>query len=155
MQPQRKEPQAHTLQPQAGHDQTATIFMTVKGAEKLADFMKQAFGATEDFGFRMKGMLWHAQMRIGNSTIMIGDAMDRPGITSGVYLYFEDADAAYRQALDAGAKSLMEPADMFYGDRIANVQDPFGNNWTLATHIEDVAPDVLEERAAAMMAGKK
>lgn len=71
---------------------------------------------------------------------------------SGLYLYVEDTDATYKQALEAGATTVMEPTDMFWGDRMASVKDPCGNMWSIATHVEDVAPDEINRRAQAFMA---
>jgi len=134
---------------------TVTPYLVLEGAAKFIDFAKQAFGAEETF--RMAGpdgKIGHAELKIGDSMIMLGDA---PGAQSGpmpgmLHLYVPDADASYKRALQAGATSLREPADQFYGDRSAGVKDAFGNQWWLATHIEDVAPEEMQKRAAAAMA---
>ncbi|HTD23304.1 MAG TPA: VOC family protein [Terriglobales bacterium] len=128
---------------------TITPYLTVQGATKLMDFLKQAFGAEETLRTtRPDGTIGHAQMKIGDSFVMIADAGDpwKP-MPTGIYLYVTDTDATYKRALQAGATSLMEPADMFYGDRNAGVQDPSGNFWWISTHIEDISNDELLKRA--------
>jgi uncharacterized glyoxalase superfamily protein PhnB len=128
-----------------------TPYLTVHGAAKLMDFLKQAFGATEAFRkIRPDGTIHHAQMRIYDSNVMIADAGEpwKP-MPTGIYLYVEDCDAIYRRAIQAGGTSLMEPADMFYGDRNAGVEDPAGNLWWIATRIEDLSPEEMDRRAEA------
>ncbi len=130
---------------------TVTPFLTVKGAARFIDFLKDAFGAEERF--RMpgpQGNIMHAEVRVGDSILMLSDATDEhPPRPAMFYLYVEDADALYRRALQAGATSLAEPMDHFYGDRAGAVQDAWGNQWWIATHIEDVSPDELERRVRA------
>jgi uncharacterized glyoxalase superfamily protein PhnB len=134
---------------------TVTPYLIVGGAAKLIDFMKAGLGAQERG--RMAGpdgRIMHAEVAIGDSVIMLSDAgPENPPMTAMLHLYVEDADAVYRQALQAGATSIREPGDQFYGDRSAGVRDAFGNQWWLATHIEDVPPEEMEKRAAAAMAG--
>ena len=97
------------------------------------------------------GAIMHAEMRIGDTMVMLSDATpENPPMPIMIHLYVEDADRVYKRALAAGASSLREPADQFYGDRSAGVKDAFGNQWWLATHIEDVSPQELQKRAAAM-----
>jgi PhnB protein len=128
-----------------------TPYLVVKDGGALVDFLKKAFGAT--IVHRMNhadGSLWHADVQIGDSHVMLGGASDQwPAKPSDIYLYVEDADATYQRALDAGATSIMAPADMFYGDRHGGVSDPSGNSWWIATHIEDVSPEELEKRGRA------
>jgi uncharacterized glyoxalase superfamily protein PhnB len=128
-----------------------TPFLIVDGAPELIDFAKQAFGAEETF--RMPGpggQIMHAEMRIGDSMMMLSDASpENPPMPAMIHLYVPDAEAVYKRALQAGASSIREPADQFYGDRSAGVKDRFGNQWWLATHIEDVSPEEMEKRAAA------
>lgn len=94
----------------------------------------------------------HAEVKIGDSVIMMGEPMgDFKPMPGSIYLYVKDTDATYRKAIQAGAVSIMEPADQFYGDRSAGVKDPLGNFWWIATHIEDVPPEELARRAAAQM----
>jgi PhnB protein len=113
--------------------------------------MKQAFDAREVERMAMPdGTIRHAEVKVGDSMIMMGDAGgDWKAMPASLYLYVDDADATYRRALQAGATSLMEPADQFYGDRNAGVKDPVGNIWWIATHKEDVAPEEIKRRAAA------
>jgi uncharacterized glyoxalase superfamily protein PhnB len=132
-------------------------YLVVERADKLIDFMKEAFGAQERF--RMAGgpggEIGHAEMQIGDSVIMLGDSRttdnDRkfPGM---IHLYLEDCDAAYKNAIAAGATSEQEPEDKFYGDRNASVMDPFGNVWFVSTRVEDVSPEEMEKRAAEFAA---
>ena len=121
----------------------------VEGAQKFVDFLKQVFEAKERF--RMDGpggKIMHAELAIGNSVIMLGDAMPQwPAKSNSLYVYVEDVDSTYKRAIQAGATSVREPANQFYGDRSAGVTDPFGNSWGIATHVEDVPPDELKKRA--------
>jgi len=131
---------------------SVTPMLVVKGAGKLIDFLKMAFGAEE--AFRMptaSGEISHAEIRIGDSIVMLNDAFGQPPTASSLFLYVNDADAVYQSALNAGATSVTEPTDMFWGDRLAQVQDQFGNQWSIATHKEDVPPQELERRAEAAM----
>ena len=97
---------------------------------------------------RPDGTLQHGEVKIGDSIVMLAEASGqwkpRP---STLYLYVNDTDATYRRAIEAGATSLMEPATQFYGDRSAGVQDPAGNFWWIATHVEDVSPEEMHRRA--------
>jgi len=132
---------------------TVTPYIVVEGAAKLIDFLKQAFGAEETFRMPMPdGKIGHAELRIGDSIIMMGDAgPEHPPMPTMLHLYVKDADAVYKRALQAGATSLREPADQFYGDRSGGVKDPVGNQWWIATHKEDVPPEELARRAQAAM----
>src|SRR5262245_5842946 len=132
---------------------TVTPYLTVQGAAKLIDFLKQAFEAQETERITQPdGAIGHAEVRIGDSIVMMSDAGgERKPMPSGIYLYVHDTDAVYTRALQAGAASIMEPADQFYGDRSAGVQDPCGNQWWIATHKEDVPPEELKKRAQAAM----
>ncbi|HEX9444295.1 MAG TPA: VOC family protein [Candidatus Binatia bacterium] len=132
---------------------TVTPCLVAEGAAKLIDFLKQAFGAEERFRMaRPDGGVMHAEVKIGDSMVMLGDANEQwkamPGV---IYLYVDDADAVYRRALDAGAASVMAPVDQFYGDRHGGVKDFAGNLWWIGTHKEDVPPDELKRRAEAFM----
>ncbi len=134
---------------------TVTPYLTVSDARRQIDFLKQAFGAkvSEALHEDAEGNIRHAELKIGDSMIMIGQARDqwkpRP---AGFYLYVPDCDALYKQAIKAGGKSLMEPADQFYGDRNAGVEDAEGNQWWIGTHVEDVAPDEMQRRMQAASA---
>jgi uncharacterized glyoxalase superfamily protein PhnB len=130
---------------------TVTPYLTVRGADQVIKFMENAFGARE----RMRlpgpgGTVGHAEVEIGDSLIMIADVDERGKVMPGmIHLYLEDVDGVYARALAAGATSVEEPEDKFYGDRNAAVQDTAGNQWYISTHVEDVPPDEMERRAAA------
>ena len=131
---------------------TLTPYLVVDGAEKIIRFMKDAFGAQPVFEPMMRpdGKVMHAEYRIGDSVVMISDSSERAQATSAMlHLYVPNVDAAYQKALKAGATSLMEPADMFYGDRSGGVKDPSGNSWFVATHKEDISPQEMQKRAEA------
>lgn len=142
--------------PQGYH--TITPYLVVDGAEKIVSFMKEAFGAQPVFEPMMRpdGKIMHAEYKIGDSVVMISDASERAKPTSAMlHLYVPNVDAVYQKALQAGATSMIEPADMFYGDRSGGVKDPAGNQWHIGTHIEDVAPDELKKRALEFMKKNK
>jgi uncharacterized glyoxalase superfamily protein PhnB len=132
---------------------SVTPMIVAEGAGKLIDFMKQAFGAEERLRMPMPdGSVAHAELTIGDSVVMVSDATPQwPAAGCSVHLYVEDVDAVYKRALEAGATSRMAPEDRFYGDRAAAVEDPSGNLWSLATHIEDVPEDEMMRRMATMM----
>jgi PhnB protein len=140
----------------------ATPYLTVRDAAKAIDFYKRAFEATEMN--RMEGpdgKVAHAELKIGDSVIMLGDEMPGSetrapqslgGTTAGIFLYVKDVDAAFHKATTAGAKATAQPTDMFWGDRYGKLMDPFGHSWSLATHKEDVAPPEMKKRTEAYMA---
>ena len=132
---------------------TVTPYLVVPRVAEVIDFLKQAFGAEEMFRMpRPDGAIAHAEVRIGDSMVMMGEPMgDFQPMPAMIHLYVDDADAMYKLALEAGATSVREPTDQFYGDRSAGVKDPAGNQWWIATHKEDVAPDELARRAEAAM----
>jgi PhnB protein len=131
-----------------------TPYLTVTDAAKLIEFMKQAFDAEEVF--RMEGengVVRHAEIRLRDSMLMVAEARDEwKPMPSSLYLYVPDTDTAYQRALRAGGRSLMEPANQFYGDRNAGVTDPCGNFWWIGTHIEDVPPEEIKRREAQAQA---
>ena len=141
---------------------TATPYLTIRNAAQALDFYKRAFGATEVM--RMadpNGKVGHAEIRIGDSAIMLSDEfpdMDArsPQLIGGtpvmIHLYVEDADALVKRAVEAGATLQRPVENQFYGDRAGKVADPFGHIWWIATHVEDVPPQEIEKRAAAMFA---
>jgi uncharacterized glyoxalase superfamily protein PhnB len=143
--------------PQGFH--TVTPYLVVVGVAKLLDFVKSAFDAEEmERHARPDGVVMHAQVRIGDSIIMMGDPTGakhewQKPLPAALYLYVPDCDKSYRDAIRAGAKSLQEPTDMFYGDRHGGVVDPWGNQWWIATHKEDVPPEEMKRRAEAHMKG--
>jgi uncharacterized glyoxalase superfamily protein PhnB len=132
---------------------TVTPYLTVEGASSLIEFLKEAFDAQEtERVVQPDGTIMHAEVRIGDSVVMLSDAMgERKPIPTGIYLYVNDADATYQRALQAGATPMMEPANLFYGDRHGSVKDPSGNYWSIARHIEDVPREELAKRAEAFM----
>lgn len=135
-----------------------TPYLMVRDADKSIEFYRQAFGA-ELPSPGMKGpdgKTVHAEMKIGDSRVMIGaDLPGRPTTPTDalhLYLYVPDADAVYRKAIAAGAKSSVEMADQFYGDRSGAVKDPDGHTWWVATHEEDLSQTEIEKRAAEAFA---
>jgi PhnB protein len=130
--------------------------MAVRGADKAAEFYKKVFGAEELMRYAApNGKIMHCEMKIGDSIFMFGEAVQQPAYNMNVMLYVQDSDAVFKRAVDAGG-SVKEPlSDKFYGDRSGRVTDPFGNDWTISTHKEDVPPAEMDRRAKAMMAGGK
>jgi len=123
----------------------------VRGAAQLIDFLKEAFGAQEAYRVPGPEGIMHAEMRIGDSTVMLADAMGGFGpMPMVLFLYVEDADAVYKRALQAGGTSIQELKDQFWGDRAGAVKDDFGNVWWIATHVEDVSFEELERRQREM-----
>ena len=130
-------------------------YLIVDGAAKAIEFYKKAFGATERLSMkRPDGRIGHAEIEIGDSCIMMADehpeiqafsASHFGGSSVSLMFYTEDCDAMYRRALEAGARSVREPADQFYGDRMAGVEDPFGYQWHIGTHIKDMSKEELEK----------
>lgn len=139
---------------------SVTPYLVVGDAARAIDFYKKAFGATETVRMGAPGgKIGHAELKIGDSMIMISDEMmgnKSPKTIGGspvsIFLYVEDVDSVFKQAVNAGAKSDAPPTDMFWGDRYGKLTDPFGHAWAVATHIEDVAPAEMEKRAKAAMA---
>ena len=141
---------------------SATPYLAVDDAAEAIEFYKKAFGANERVRMDAPGgKIGHAELEIGESLVMLSDALPqfstRPpkelgGTSVSVFMYVEDVDAVVKQAVDAGATVTMEIADQFWGDRFGSVQDPFGHLWSLATHVEDVPPEEVAERAKAAMA---
>ncbi len=132
---------------------TVTPYLIVEGASSLIEFLKEAFDAQEtECVVQPDGTIMHAEVTIGDSVVMLSDAMgERKPMPTSIYLYVNDADATYQRALQAGGTSMMEPANLFYGDRHGSVKDPAGNYWSIATHIEDVPREELAKRAEAFM----
>ena len=128
---------------------TVTPYIVTSGAADLIDFIKAAFAAEErQRSTGPGGAIMHAEVQVGDSVIMIGGGPEgAPPKTAMLHLYVEGVDAWYKRAIDAGAESMREPEDQFYGDRSAGVRDRWGNEWWLATHIEDVTPEEIGRRA--------
>ena len=136
--------------------------LTIDGAAEAIDFYERAFGAKERL--RMPGPdgeIAHAELEIGDSVVMLSDPFPQSsvkppsqlgGTTVGIFVYVEDVDAVFQQAVEAGATVTMPVDDMFWGDRFGSVTDPYGHHWSLATHVEDVPPEEMEERAKQAMA---
>jgi PhnB protein len=136
-------------------------YLHVDGAAEAIEFYENVFGAKE----RMRmpapgGKVGHAEIEIGDSLVMLADEFPDMGIRGPsayggspviMSVYVEDVEATYRRALDAGAKSVRDLEDQFYGDRTAQFEDPFGHRWHVAQHVEDVPPDEMERRAAESM----
>lgn len=129
--------------------QTVTPYLVADNAAKLIEFMRKAFDGKVTFiSNRDDNRIMHATVSIGTSTIMIADTMEGMQPQTGMlYVYLEDADRAFKKAIEAKATSIQEPKTEFYGDRAGAVRDEWGNVWWIATHVEDVAPDELERRA--------
>ena len=140
---------------------SVTPYLIVKGAAQALEFYKKALGATEVMRLAdPTGKVMHAEIKIGDSIIMLADEFPEMGAKSArtfggspvsLMVYVEDVDARVAQAVAAGAKLTRPVANQFYGDRTGGVDDPFGYHWYLATHVEDVPPDELERRAAKAM----
>jgi PhnB protein len=146
--------------PQGFH--SVTPYLTLNDAARALDFYKRAFGAQEIMRMEAPGgKIGHAEIKIGDSIIMLADEMPGSGCqspqtlggtTNGIFLYVDNVDSVYSQAVSAGAQAEAQPADMFWGDRYGRLKDPFGHSWSLATHIEDVAPADMQKRMQEAMA---
>ena len=130
---------------------TITPFLVVPGAAKVIDFLKQTFDATErGRHLNPNGGIVHAEVKVGDSIVMLGEPETRDkAMPITLYIYVQDVDAVYKRGMQAGATSLREPSDQFYGDRTAGLQDSAGNQWWIATHIEDVSREELVRRSKA------
>ena len=141
---------------------TVTPYLVCRNASGAIAYYKKAFGAKERL--RMlgpDGSISHAELQIGNSIVMLGDenpAMGQTspdtigGTASGLFIYVDNVDKWYGKAIAAGAKSQMPPADMFWGDRYCKFADPFGHQWSIATHIEDLTPKEMDRRGKEFFA---
>jgi uncharacterized glyoxalase superfamily protein PhnB len=138
---------------------SVTPHLVCRGAAKAIEFYKKAFGAKERLRMAAPdGSVAHAEITIGNSTVMLGDEQPQFGASAPetvggtpvhIFIYTEDVDKLYAKAVAAGAKGDQPPTDMFWGDRYAKLSDPFGHKWSMATHIEDVSPKEMDKRTAA------
>jgi PhnB protein len=141
---------------------TITPYLAVEDAEGAIDFYKRAFGANERVRMHgPDGKVGHAELEIGDSLVMLSDPFPQSttkppkelgGSSASVFMYVEDVDSVVQDAVDAGAEIKMPIENMFWGDRFGSVADPFGHTWSIATHVEDVPPEEMEERAKAAMA---
>lgn len=149
-----------TVKPIPEGYRSITPYLCVDGAAQAIDFYKRAFGATELFRMAQPdGRIGHAEIRIGDSRIMLADEypdMDfrspkhYGGSPIGIHLYVDDVDATVNRAIAAGAHLLKQVSDQFYGDRNGAVQDPYGHRWYVSTHIEDLSTEEIERRRAAL-----
>ena len=150
-----------TVRPVPEGYSTVTPYLVIADAARAIDFYKRVFGAAELMRFAgPDGKIAHAELQIGTSRIMLSDEHPQMGFRSphavggsstGIMLYVDNVDSVFKRALDAGAKTHQALADQFYGDRSGTVIDPFGHWWTIATHVEDVAPAELQRRMQASM----
>jgi PhnB protein len=136
---------------------SVTPYLVVEGAEELIGFLQNTFDATLRGGDVLRGpdgKIGHAEVEIGNSIVMLSDAGPQAGaIQSMLNVYVEDCDSVYKKALAAGAESVREPEDQFYGDRSAGVRDKWGNQFYISTHIEDVSPEEMDRRVKELYGG--
>jgi PhnB protein len=142
---------------------TLTTHLAVENAGEAIEFYTRAFGAKETVRMDAPGgTIGHAELKIGDSTIMLADPFPQSnakpptelgGTTASLLVYVEDVDAAVKKAVDAGGTVTMEPEDQFWGDRMGSVTDPYGHVWQIATHVEDLTPEEISERGKAAMAG--
>ena len=149
-----------TVKPIPDGYHSITPYLSIEGATGAIEFYKRAFGAVELFRLiTPTGAIGHAEIRIGDSPIMLADpcaegAFRNPrslgGSSVGLHVYVEDVDALFAQALAAGAKLIKPLQDQFYGDRSGTLEDPFGHIWFLATHREDLSPEEIDRRAEAL-----
>ena len=137
-------------------------YLSIDGAADAITFYTKVFGARERVRMDAPGgKIGHAELEIGDSLLMLSDAFpgatSRPptelgGTTAGAFMYVEDVDGVVKRAVESGATITMEIADQFWGDRFGSITDPFGHSWSIATHVEDVPPEEMAERAKAAMA---
>ena len=139
-----------------------TPYLICKNAEAAIEFYKKAFGAEEILRIGGPGMVGHCEMKIGNRIFMLADEFPDMGAVSpqsiggtavSLYIYVEDVDSFTEKAIAEGLNVLKPVSDQFYGDRSGHFEDPFGHRWGFATHMEDVTPAELNERAAAAHGG--
>jgi PhnB protein len=137
---------------------SVTPYLIIKGASNAIEFYKKAFGATELFRMDHEGKVGHAEIKIGDSPIMVADESPEMGYKSpttlggtpvSIMIYVDDVDTTFKQAIAAGGEQQKPVQDQFYGDRSGTLKDPFGHVWHVATHTEDVSPQEMEKRMAA------
>jgi PhnB protein len=140
-----------------------TPYLVIDGAAAAMEYYKKAFGATELFRMEHEGKIGHAEMKIGDSPLMLADLCAEQGNKDpktlggspvGLMIYVDDVDTIYPQAIAAGGTEVKPLQDQFYGDRSGTLTDPFGHVWTVATHKEDVTPEEIDKRLASMAKGQ-
>jgi len=143
---------------------TVTPYLSVKNAGDALDWYQRALGASEVMRFEHGGKIGHAEIRIGDSIVMLSDEWLEGGHLSplslggtgvSLHIYVDNVDSAFEKAIDAGAKQQRAVQDQFYGDRSGTLIDPFGHRWNLATHVEDVPEDELKRRMDQFMKSEK
>lgn len=129
---------------------TITPYLSVKGVNQLIEFLQNAFNAEVKSSLALEdGNIRNAEILIGNSMVMMGEAPENFHMPVMLYMYVNDVDATFNQAINAGGKEIMPPTDQFYGDRSAAIEDASGNQWWIATRIENVSHEELLRRAQA------
>jgi PhnB protein len=143
-----------------------TPHLVVKGASEAIEFYKRAFGAEEIYRMPFPGpngevKLGHAELQIGDSRLFLADEFPQQGANApngsspvSIHLFVTDADAVFGRAVESGATVSMPLANMFWGDRFGKLVDPFGHHWSIATHLEDLTPEQMQERMAAAFGGQ-
>ena len=140
---------------------SVTPYLSINGAAEALEYYKKAFGAIELFRMEHDGKIGHAEIKIGDSPIMLADEFPEMdfvspktlgGSTVGIMIYVEDVDNIFKQAIEAGGVEKKPVQDQFYGDRSGTLTDPYGHVWTVATHKEDVSPEEIDKRLAAAKA---
>jgi len=143
---------------------SVNVILTVDDAARAIDFYKKAFGAEEISRLPMGDKIGHAELQIGDTRIMLNDEFPdqgnlgpkaRGGTSTGLIIYTEDVDSAFRKAIDAGGTQTMAVEDQFWGDRMGGLTDPFGHKWSIATHVEDVSEDELPARMQQQFSKQK
>ncbi len=153
-------------QPIPDGNHAITPHLVIKGASEAIEYYKEAFGAEELCRMPFPGpdgqvKLGHAELQIGDSRLFLADEFPQQGCQAPngsspvtIHLYVDDVDTVFDRAVKAGATAAMPPADMFWGDRFSKIVDPFGHHWSIATHVEDLTPEQMQERMAAAFAGE-
>ena len=150
-----------TVPPQPPGYHSVTPYLALRGAARALDFYARAFGATEIMRIPMGELIGHAEIRIGDSVVMLADEMEGHagpqtlgGTPVSLMIYTDDVDAMFARAIAAGATVKRPVENQFYGDRTGVLVDPYGHVWSIATHIEDVSEDEIARRLAAMSASQ-
>jgi PhnB protein len=143
---------------------SVTPYLIVDDGKGAIDFYTRAFGAEEKFRLPMGDRVGHAEIKIGDSIVMLADEFpdmgnlgpkNRGGTTVSLLVYVPDVDTAFKKAIGAGATEKRPLENQFWGDRMGTLTDPFGHQWSLATHVEDVPPDEMQKRMQQFSSGQK